>query len=120
MVQLRRDLFKNADTYVKEFLQKETVLAERVRKDRSDIIDVKQFVKDLGLETRADFQCLRVEISLGGQGSCSAAEVAQAVLHLSPDEAKCLHITRTETRFGDRPLRKIVDAKEHEEEGKKE
>jgi radical SAM-linked protein len=118
MVQLRRDLFENIDQYIREFLAQDSAPIERVRKDMSDIIDVKHFVNEVGVETRADCRCLRIDISMGGRGSCSAAEVAQAVLHLSPEEAKCLHITRTEIRFSDRPLRKTVDAKEQEEEVK--
>ncbi|RJP16147.1 MAG: DUF2344 domain-containing protein [Candidatus Abyssobacteria bacterium SURF_5] len=114
MVQLKREPTEVGKD-IEEFCAKETALIERVRKDTSDIIDVKQFVKDLRTETRADGRWLRMEITLGGRGSCSAAEVAQAVLHLSPDEAKCLHIVRTEMRFSGRPLR-MENAKEQEEE----
>jgi radical SAM-linked protein len=116
MVKLRRDSFEEVQQRVKEFLEKDSALVERVRKDTSDIIEVKQFVKHLDVETRADCRWLRMEISMGGRGSCSASEVAQAVLHLTPDEAKCLHMTRTGIEFEGRPLRKRVDAKIQEEE----
>jgi radical SAM-linked protein len=118
MVKLRRDLWKDIEQQIQEFAARDTAPVERVRKDTSDVIDVKHFVKDLGVEGRADFRWLRVEILTGGRGSCSPTEVVQAVLHLSPNEAKCLKIVRTGIRFDGRPLRKNIDAKVQEEEDK--
>lgn len=118
MVQLREDAFKNIEQHIKGFFARDSAPVERVQKDMSNIIDVKHFVKDLGVESRADSRWLRMEISMGGRGSCNAAEVAQAVLCLSPAEAKCLRIIRTGLRFNGRPLRKSIDAKVQEEETK--
>ena len=103
MVELNREIADNADKLVREFLAKDKALVERVRKDTSTVVNVRQFVTSLGMEARADSRSLRVEISMGAQGSCSASEVAQAALNVSPDNAKCLRIIRTDIRFDQPP-----------------
>ncbi len=118
VVQLYGAMLQVIEEQVKEFLAGNSAPVERVRKDTSEIIDVRHFVKDLEIEVGADCRWLRVEISTDGRGSCSATEVAQAVLHLSPVEAKCLHMVRREIRFEGRPRRKTSDAKEQEEESR--
>lgn len=99
MVKLDKEIADDAEKRVQEFLAKDKALVERVRKDTSTVVNVRQFVASLGFEASADSQWLRVEISMGAEGSCSASEVAQAALNLSPDNAKYLRIIRTDLRF---------------------
>ncbi|UCD57302.1 MAG: DUF2344 domain-containing protein [Candidatus Hydrogenedentota bacterium] len=98
------EMADNVGSLVRKFLMKDEALVERVRRDKSSVLDARQFVKDVGVEAEADIQWLRAEISIGGQGTCSASQVAQAVLNLSPERAKCLRIMRTDIRFDGRPL----------------
>ncbi|MBI4831773.1 MAG: DUF2344 domain-containing protein [Candidatus Lindowbacteria bacterium] len=95
---------ENVNALVKKFLEKDAVLIERVRKEESSVVNIRQFVADLAEEAGQDFRWLRVEITMGGQGTCNASEVAQAVLNLPPERAKCLRIVRTDIKFGGRSL----------------
>ncbi|MBI5116530.1 DUF2344 domain-containing protein [Candidatus Poribacteria bacterium] len=106
----------NAHALVREFLVRDSAPFERARKKGTSVVDVRQLVADLGVETGQDLRWLRVEITMGGQGTCSASEAAQAILKLPPEKAKCLRIMKTEIRFGGRPLR-IKANEEIQEEG---
>ena len=92
----------NADSLVRVFLEKESVIIERVRKDTVKIVDIRHFVTEATVAEEADSRWLHVDISMSGQGSCSALEVAQAALNLSLERSKCLRIIRTELRFNGR------------------
>lgn len=104
MIELPKgEVADNCHTLVREFLVRDSAPVERVRRDTSSIVDVRRFVIDARVTVKPDSRWLQVEISMGGQGSCSPSEVAQAALDLSPDRAKCLRIMRTEIKFDNHP-----------------
>ncbi len=105
-----------ADSLVKAFLEKESAIIERVRKDKRKTVDIRQFVTGATVAEEADSRWLHVDISMSGQGSCSASEVAQAALNLSPERTKCLRIIRTELRLNDRSSKVKMDEKNQKEE----
>jgi radical SAM-linked protein len=99
MIELNKDMADTADARVGEFLAKDKTLIERIRKDSSKVVNVRHFVSEAGVEAQADSRWLRVRITIGAQGSCSASEVARILFKLSADDAKCLRTIRTDLGF---------------------
>ncbi len=110
------EVAENSHRLVREFLARDSAPVERVRRDASNIVDVRRFVIDAEVTTKRDSMWLRVDLSMGGQGSCSPSEVARAALGLSPDHAKCLRIIRTDIRFDGHPLQVKTNEKAQEED----
>lgn len=103
MIRLERtEAFNDAEALIRDFLNRDYVELERVRKGARKRIDIRPFVDEVELVTGQDDSWLRLEISMNDKGSCSASEVARAVFGLAPEDAKCLIIMRTEIRFADR------------------
>ena len=90
---------ENAETLVEDFLKRDSVPVERVRRDKNSIVDARQCVTAVSVKEEAGALWLQSDLSIGGRGSCNASEAAQAVLSLSRDSAKCLRVIRTDIRF---------------------
>jgi len=99
MIELWEETVDNAEALIHDFLTRDVVPVERVRQDKSTIVDVKQCVTNVEVAVVGGVLCLQSDISLGVRGTCNASEVAQAILKLTPDRAKCLRIVRTDIRF---------------------
>ena len=100
MIELKGNrAFDDAGALIRDFLEKDSVSVERIRKDAHKVIDVRPLVVDARLVPEPDSTWMHVEISLGDKGSCSASEVAQAIFNLSPENVKCLRIIRTEIKY---------------------
>jgi radical SAM-linked protein len=116
MVELpETETIDSADSLTREFLMKESLLVERTRKDTTKVVDIRPFVIGAAVTEKADSRWLQVETLIGGQGSCSASEVAQAVFNLPLGKAKCLRTIRTEIRFYGRPPWVNADEENKEE-----
>jgi len=110
-----QEIADNAYALVKAFLEKKSVIIERVRKDTRKTVDIRYFVTGAIVAEEADSRWLHVDISMSGQGSCSASEVARTALNLSPERSKCLRIMRTELRLNGRSAKVKMDEKDQKE-----
>jgi radical SAM-linked protein len=97
-----QDIIETAESLLQQFLSKASVPIERVRQDKKNTVDAKHFLREAELVVQADSRWLRVEIAIGGQGACSASEMAGAILDLPPERAKCLRIIRSDILFDGR------------------
>jgi radical SAM-linked protein len=100
MIELRG--IEHVDTLtarIRDFLSRDAVWVERVRKNKHKRINIRPYIKHLEVVNESSSDWMFAEILMGSGGSCSAAEAVQAVLDLPPETAKCLRIIRTDLRF---------------------
>ena len=100
------ETIESAPLNIRRFLDKESAPLDRVRKNKKTTVDVRSFVLGASVGAGADFDGLNVDISMSERGTCSPSEVLQAVFGISPDDAKCLRVVRTDIRFDDTPAKR--------------
>jgi radical SAM-linked protein len=102
MVELPCEITREeAESLVKEFREKDSVLIERMRKGKPTAIDVRQLVCEAAVASAGGDAAgwLSVEISISQKGTCGPVEVARAVFGISPERAKRLKAVRTDIKF---------------------
>lgn len=100
MIQLSgRDLENEVDRLLSEFLAKESVAVERVRKNETKRIDAKQIIRDAAIERDEHSTWLRIELFLGNERTCSPSEAVAAIFKIPLQQAKCMRTIRTNIRF---------------------
>jgi radical SAM-linked protein len=102
---------------IRDFLRKDSVRRERMRKGQRKEIDIRPGVADAYLVTEPDSNWMCIEIVMGNAGSCSASEAAQAILGIAPESAKCLHILRTDIEFRTTSQQVKTDEKDKKKKG---
>ena len=90
-----------AESLVDEFMQKDSVLIERMRKGKQTTKDVRQLAREVAVVAAngALAGWLSVEILIRQKGTCGPVEVARAIFDISPECAKLLKVVRTDIRF---------------------
>ena len=102
VIELPRDMASSeAESLVEEFMQKDSVLIERVRKGKPTTKDVRELVGEAAVAAPngAGAGWLSVEILISATGTCGPVEVARAILDISPESAKILKAVRTDIKF---------------------
>ena len=104
VIELPRDMARDeAESLVEEFMRKDSVLIERMRKGKPTTRDVRRLAREAAIigANGVEAGWLSVEILISQKGTCGPVDAARAIFGISPESAMLLKAVRTEIKFAE-------------------